>query len=39
LPEISAYACIESTMLEALWKGQIRVVLGRLKARGGSMDY
>ena len=34
LPEISAYACIESTMLEALWKGQIRVVLGRLKARG-----
>ena len=39
LPEISAYACIECTMLEALWKGQIRVVLGRLKAKWRARKY
>lgn len=39
LPEISAYACIESTMMEALWKGQIDIIWGRLKAKLRARKY
>lgn len=33
LPEIPAYACIESPMTEALRRGQLGIVWGRLKAK------
>ena len=39
LPEITAYACIESPMKEALLKGQCGVVWGRLKAKWRAKRY
>ena len=39
LPEIPAYACIESPMTEALRRGQLGVTWGRLKARQRAFRY
>jgi len=39
LPEITAYACIESPMKEALLKGQCGVAWGRLKAKWRAKRY
>lgn len=39
LPEISAYACIECPIIEALIKGQIGVAYGRLKSRRRAKKY
>ncbi len=39
LPEISAYACIESPITETLHKGQLGVAWGRLKAKWRAMKY
>ena len=39
LPEIPAYACIESPMTEALRRGQLGVAWGRLKARQRALRY
>lgn len=39
LPEISAYACIEGSIKEALIKGQLGVVWGRLKAKLRARKY
>ena len=39
LPEISAYACIESPIVETLCKGQLGVALGRLKAKWRAKKY
>ena len=39
LPEIPAYACIESPMTEALRRGQLGVTWGRLKARQRALRY
>ena len=39
LPEIPAYACIESPITEALHKGQLGVAWGRLKAKWRAMKY
>ena len=39
LPEIPAYACIESPMTEALRKGQFGIVWGRLKAKIRARRY
>ena len=33
LPEIPAYACIESPIIETLYKGQFEIAWGRLKAK------
>ena len=39
LPELMPYACIESPLTEALWKGQYGVALGRLKAKWRALRY
>ena len=39
LPELMPYACIESPLTEALWKGQYGVALGRLKAKWKALRY
>ena len=39
LPEITAYACIESPLTEAIRRGQLSVVWGRLKARWRARKY
>ena len=39
LPELMPYACIESPLTEALWKGQYGVALGRLKAKWSALRY
>lgn len=39
LPEITSYACIESPMTEAIRKGKLSVVWGRLKARWRAKQY
>ena len=39
LPEISAYACIESTITETLRKGQFGVAWGRLMAKWRARKY
>lgn len=39
LPEIPAYACIESPITETLHKGQLGVAWGRLKAKWRAMKY
>lgn len=39
LPEITAYACIESPLTEAIRRGQLGVVWGRLKAKWRSRRY
>lgn len=39
LPEISAYACIESSMAEAMRRWQFGVLLGRLKAKWRARRY
>ena len=39
LPEISIYACIESTITETLRKGQFGVAWGRLKAKWRARKY
>lgn len=39
LPEISAYASIEYPIIEALFKGQIGIVWGRLKAKWRAKKY
>ena len=39
LPEIPAYACIESPIIETLYKGQFGVAWGRLKAKWRAMKY
>ena len=39
LPEITTYACIESPLTEAIRKGQLGVVWGRLKARWRAWRY
>ena len=39
LPEISAYACIESPMLEALFRFQLRILWGRIKAKWRMRRY
>ena len=39
LPEIPAYACIESPMTEALRKGQFSIVWARLKAKLRARKY
>lgn len=39
LPEISAYACIESTITETLRKGQLGVAWGRLIAKWRARKY
>lgn len=39
LPELEAYACIESPMIEAFRKRQFGVILGRLKARIRARRY
>lgn len=39
LPEVAAYACIESPMKEAAKRGQWRVVLGRLRAKWQHRRY
>lgn len=39
LPEISAYACIESPITETLHKGQFDVAWGRLKAKWRAKKY
>lgn len=39
LPEITAYACIESPLTEAIRRGQLGVVWGRLKAKWRARIY
>ena len=39
LPEISAYACIESPITETLYKGQLGVACGRMKAKWRARKY
>lgn len=39
LPELMPYACIESPLTEAIWKGQYGVALGRLKAKWRALRY
>lgn len=39
LPEIAGYACIESPLTETLWRRQLGVALGRIKARRRAMRY
>ena len=39
LPEISAYACIECTITEAMFKGQFGIIWGRLKAKWRARKY
>ena len=39
LPEIPAYACIESTLTEAIRRGKFGVVWGRLKAKWRARRY
>jgi len=39
LPEISAYACIESTIIETLRKGQFGVAWGRMIAKWRARKY
>ncbi len=39
LPEITAYACIESPLTEAIRRGQFRVAWGRLKAKWRARQY
>ena len=39
LPEISAYACIESPITETLYKEQFGVAWGRLKAKWRAKNY
>ena len=39
LPEITTYACIESPLTEAIRRGQLGVVWGRLKARWRAGRY
>jgi len=39
LPEIAAYACIESPLMEAIRRGQLGMAWGRLKARWRARKY
>lgn len=39
LPENSAYACIESPIIESLYKGQFEIAWGRLRAKWRAMKY
>lgn len=39
LPEITAYACIESPLMEAIRRGQLGMAWGRLKARWRARRY
>ena len=39
LPEITSYACIENPLTEAIRRGQLGVVWGRLKARWRARRY
>ena len=39
LPEITAYACIESPLTEAIRRGQLGIAWGRLKAKWRSLRY
>ena len=39
IPEITAYACIESPLMEAIRKGQFGVAWGRLKAKRRARRY